>query len=386
MSHQYGIQAAHVNKMEMVTGLGDYVVCSKENQSDLFDCARGGLGQCGIITSVTIPLVKAPTNIRTYKLFYPASNSSLLLKDVKSFVNSGKFDMIHAFLKPCTKTTIMSILGPDAFDTSSTKFKELVQDGESNKSLVYFLELGCYLWDGLSPSISGNCEDIPNLFVSKENSFLNGEYFTNQADFSEYIRKDPPVVETNKEHGKIPHPSFATLIDEDHAPMLLDHHLASDARGDDRTNEILIMPVKSNSNLSSGHNVPMFALPKDSELSFFLLFLGSVVPKPQSDKSAAPSCSDQMSTIRAHHRKLYSLSTKLGGKRYSYDTITAEVKGETEWKAHFGFQETWNKLVLQKRKFDPKHILCPGVDMFSDDRSSSGTAPETKEEWQTTID
>mmetsp|Transcript_24366 Transcript_24366/g.37055 ORF Transcript_24366/g.37055 Transcript_24366/m.37055 type:complete len:1065 (+) Transcript_24366:1685-4879(+) len=376
MSHQYGIQAAHVDEIEMVTGLGDHFVCSKENQKDLFDCARGGLGQCGIITSVIIPLVKAPKTIRTYKLFYPACNSSVFLKDVKIFVSCGQIDMIHAFLKPCTKTSIASILGPDAYDASSTKFKKLVQDGESNKSLVYFLELACYLWGDVSVSTLENSKGIPNLLLSKQNAFLNGEYFTNEADFSSYIRKDPPVVETNNEHGKVPHPSFATLIDEHQAPTLLDYHLASNARGDDSTNEILIMPVKSNSSLSCGHNVPMFPIPKGSELSFFLLFLGSVIPKPKGDNNDpnAPSCSDQMSTIRAHHRKLYSLSIKIGGKRYSYDTITAEVKGEKAWKEHFGCHETWERLVLQKRKFDPNHILCPGVDMWKDD--CSRTAPE----------
>lgn len=383
MSHRYGIQAAHVDEMEIVTGRGDLLVCSKENHSDLYDCARGGLGQCGIITSISIPLVKAPTSIRTYRLFYPACDASSFLEDVKTFAESGQIDMIHAFLKPCTNDFMSSILDPDAFAASSKEFKNLVQDGESNKSLVYFLELGCYLWD------ARDLNAIQKLLLSKQNSFLNGEYFTNECDFQTFIRKDPPVVETNKEHGTVPHPSFATLIDEKHAPTLLDHHLGSSERGNDSTNEILIMPVKSTSKLAnfSGQNVPMFAMPEDSELSFFLLFLGSVIPE-QSDVEQASSCSKQMTEIRAHHRALYSLSTALGGKRYSYDTITSEVKGEAAWKEHFR-EDNWRRLVLAKRKFDPNHILCPGVDMWKESSSnkrsnnSSNTASHPKKQCQT---
>merc|ERR1712151_940689 len=103
-------------------------------------------------------------------------------------------------------------------------------------------------------------------------------------------------------------------------------------------------------------------MPEDTELSFFLLFLASVVPKG-SDAEAACSAEIIMSKIRGHHSKLYTTSIDLGGKRYSYDTITAEVKGEDAWKAHYG-DETWKGLVLAKRKFDPDHILSPGVNMW----------------------
>ena len=357
MSHRYGIQAAHVDELEIVTGQGNLVTCSKEENRDLFDCARGGLGQCGIITSVTIPLVKAPTTIRTYRLFYQATDSSLFLEDAKAFVESGQIDMIHAFLKPCTEGSIGSILGSDKFAASSKDFKSLIQTGESKKSLVYFLELGSYSWDNLAVDTEAS-NAIEDLLSSRNNRFLNGEYFTEENDFSTYIRKDPPVVETNKEHGTVPHPSFATLIDENHIQNLLDHHLHSNDRGDDKTNEILIMPVKNTSILSTGHDVPMFPMPKGSELSYFVLFLGSVIPG---------GGSDQMSSIRSHHRKLHSLSLSLGGKRYSYDTITNEVRGETAWKAHIGSEATWKSLVEAKRRFDPNHILCPGVHMWKED-------------------
>jgi len=38
MSHQFGLQAGYVNEMEVVTGRGDIVTCSKDINHDLFDC------------------------------------------------------------------------------------------------------------------------------------------------------------------------------------------------------------------------------------------------------------------------------------------------------------------------------------------------------------
>lgn len=56
---------------------------------------------------------------------------------------------------------------------------------------------------------------------------------------------------------------------------------------------------------------------------------------------------------------MYQLSIALGGKRYSYDTITNEVTGD-EWAAHFG-DDAWSKLRAAKRKYDPHHMLCAGI-------------------------
>lgn len=354
MSHKYGVQAGYVNEMEIVTGCGNSTTCSTKINSDLFDCLRGGLGQCGIITSATLPLVQAPKVISIFKLFYLAENVKTFSEDVKDLVESRRIDMIHAFLKPCTTKCLSNILGASTFASSSSEFQSNIQDGESIGSLIFFLELGCYMWN--TPN-DVSCLDDIMAFLSSNTRCISGKVFNEQNDFQTYITKDPPVVETNKAHGTVPHPSFATVISEMHVVKLLQHHIASSSRGNDSTNEILIIPVKSNSALQSGSHVPMFPMPCDSDMSFFLLFLGSVIPQTEKESS------EIMKNICAHHRKLYKLSLTLGAKRYSYDTITSEVCGESVWKDHYG-EETWRLLCTAKRKYDPFHTLCPGVKMW----------------------
>jgi len=70
MSHIEGLQASHVKEVEVVTGKGDVIQSSSDVNRDLFDLVRGGLGQFGVMTSVTIPLVPAPHSVLTLKAFY----------------------------------------------------------------------------------------------------------------------------------------------------------------------------------------------------------------------------------------------------------------------------------------------------------------------------
>ncbi len=93
MSHSHGVQSAYVEEMDVVTGLGDIVSCNSESNADLFDSMRGGLGQCGVITSATIPLIHAPNQITILKVFYLAKKSQAFADDIKMLVDCGRVDM-----------------------------------------------------------------------------------------------------------------------------------------------------------------------------------------------------------------------------------------------------------------------------------------------------
>uniref|UniRef100_A0A804UFR9 cytokinin dehydrogenase n=1 Tax=Zea mays TaxID=4577 RepID=A0A804UFR9_MAIZE len=67
---RHGPQISNVLELDVVTGTGDMVTCSKEKDADLFDAVLGGLGQFGIITRARIPLAPAPARARWLRLLY----------------------------------------------------------------------------------------------------------------------------------------------------------------------------------------------------------------------------------------------------------------------------------------------------------------------------
>ena len=132
---------------------------------------------------------------------------------------------------------------------------------------------------------------------------------------------------------------------------LLHNHLQWRHKDDDNVSEILVIPLKSNLALKKVKAIMSLYFQCPTDRLHFLCYFW--------DRSWA---NRRMEEIREHHRRLYtsSCSSVNGGKRYSYDTITNEVRGENEWKAHHG-TSIWHQMCLTKREYDPHHILGRGV-------------------------
>jgi FAD/FMN-containing dehydrogenase len=70
-SSRFGMQTDQVLELDVVTGDGRELKCSRDSNPDLFEAMRGGLAQCGIVTRATLALTRAPDRVRRYQLFYP---------------------------------------------------------------------------------------------------------------------------------------------------------------------------------------------------------------------------------------------------------------------------------------------------------------------------
>ncbi|KAL5221970.1 hypothetical protein ABZP36_026683 [Zizania latifolia] len=67
---RHGPQISNVLELDVITGYGEAVTCSKAVNSDLFDAVLGGLGQFGVITRARIILEPAPERARWVRLVY----------------------------------------------------------------------------------------------------------------------------------------------------------------------------------------------------------------------------------------------------------------------------------------------------------------------------
>ncbi|OEL37781.1 Cytokinin dehydrogenase 4 [Dichanthelium oligosanthes] len=94
---RHGPQVSNVNQLEIVTGRGDVVTCSPEENTDLFYAALGGLGQFGIITRARIALEPAPKMVRWIRVLY--SDFAGFTEDQEMLIMAeNTFDYIEGFV------------------------------------------------------------------------------------------------------------------------------------------------------------------------------------------------------------------------------------------------------------------------------------------------
>ncbi|XP_039838593.1 cytokinin dehydrogenase 9-like [Panicum virgatum] len=94
---QHGPQISNVMELEIVTGRGDIITCSPEQNSDLFHAALGGLGQFGIITRARIALEPAPNMVRWIRVLY--SDFTSFTEDQEMLISAERtFDYIEGFV------------------------------------------------------------------------------------------------------------------------------------------------------------------------------------------------------------------------------------------------------------------------------------------------
>ncbi|OIV92303.1 hypothetical protein TanjilG_10513 [Lupinus angustifolius] len=94
---RHGPQISNIFQLEVVTGKGEVITCSKDQNADLFHGVLGGLGQFGIITRARISLEPAPKMVKWIRVLY--SQFSLFAKDQKYLISlENTFDYIEGFV------------------------------------------------------------------------------------------------------------------------------------------------------------------------------------------------------------------------------------------------------------------------------------------------
>lgn len=94
-SHRYGLAAANVLELEVVSGSGERFSCSAERRGDEFRAVLGGLGAFGLVTRATLALRPARPRVRSEVLLY--DDLDRWLADQRALVASGRCDYIEGF-------------------------------------------------------------------------------------------------------------------------------------------------------------------------------------------------------------------------------------------------------------------------------------------------
>ncbi|KAI7988391.1 Cytokinin dehydrogenase 3 [Camellia lanceoleosa] len=193
----YGPQISNVHEMDVITGKGELVTCSKHINSELFYAVLGGLGQFGIITRARVALGKAPNRVKWVKMLY--HDFSSFTRDQEHLISiNGGLDYLEGFV--VVNQSPPSNLRSSFFSPADQlKINSLV----AKHGVIYCLEVVKYYDDLTIDTIE---KELPLLL--KGLNYLPGFIFKKDKSFVEFLNRvrigEIELEETGTQD--VPHP------------------------------------------------------------------------------------------------------------------------------------------------------------------------------------
>ncbi|XP_023525504.1 cytokinin dehydrogenase 6-like [Cucurbita pepo subsp. pepo] len=334
---RHGPQISNVHQLEVVTGKGDVVNCSKEQNSDLFYSVLGGLGQFGIITRAKILLEPAPTMVKWIRVLY--FDFTTFTREQELLISEeNTFDYIEGFV-------IINRTGLLNNWRSSFDPQDPVQASQfkSEGKILYCLELAKYFHHNKD---NNNVDQEVKRLLSRL-SYIPSTLFISEVTYVEFL--DRVQVSAVKLQSKglweVPHPWLNLLIPKskikEFAEGVFGNILKETSNG-----PVLIYPV----NKSKWDNRTSVVIPEE-DIFYLVAFLTSAVPCSRGN--------DSLEYILTQNTRIleFCKTANLGAKQYLPHYTTRK-----EWQAHFG--PMWETYVERKMAYDPLAILAPGQRIF----------------------
>ena len=318
-SFRFGTQADNAIELEVVTGAGDIVVCSREREPELFDMVRCSLGQIGMITRVRTRLRRCAPMVRMYTLVY--DELGRFMDDALKVMHApdGAFASMGGICSPAP-------LG----------FRKIGDGVELGKGMIGFAQwlFPMFLTIEFTPGEEPDDEKVLAPLSPWRRSLIQ------DVTQLEFCRRMEPMFEAWKLSGywEKPHPWMETTLPWDSAKEYIEAILANLPPGAlGAGGHVLLWPAKT-----STSSVPLFMHPGGEQV----LGWGVLGAVPESKLDEMLTQLDMAS----------ELSIAYGGKRYLSGFITFDTP--ERWAAHYG--EQWPRLCAAKRRWDPSGILAPG--------------------------
>lgn len=304
-----GLSADIVRSLEIVTGRGEVVTASRRRHRELFDAARAGGGQVGVITKVELDLVPAESTatIRTY--YYT---------DLRRFL--------------ADQTLVMQAKRVDHQSGSIVR----TADGTGWR---FAMELGTYHSTPAAPGIDDLAQRFGDVAADRDEFAL---------PYRDWAFRLEPLIPGLLEGGywQQRKPWLSLLIPSHEVERFVGEILPDLTPADLGAGFCLLSPLDPRV-----ITAPKFAVPRGRDgLAFFFDLLA--FPEP-----GEPG----IDAMLERNRRLYDRLVQLGGKRYIIGAIPRMTV--RDWKRHFGPREHADFERI-KARHDPSRILTPGQGFF----------------------
>jgi cytokinin dehydrogenase len=302
---RHGLQTDNVVELWIVTGTGQLRQCSATQHTALFNAARGGLGQFGIIVKARVKLIAVPSQARRYTAVY--ADVEALIADQVLLMNEGRFDYVEG----------LGIPNPD--DT-----------------YTLLLEAVKYHAPGSPPDDAAMLAGL---------SYIPGAVTPDSLSLFDFYNRLAPIIDFTKFTGEwyLPHPLTDFFLPRSEAAEFIESTLAVTPQVDIGYGPVLIYAFPR-----ARVKAPFVALPNEPEVVLFSLLRWA----PSADPAV-------VADLVAKNREVFEGVRDIGGKRYSIGSVELS---HADWVGHFGLK--WPLVLAQKLIHDPLNTLTPGQGIF----------------------
>ncbi|XP_052183274.1 cytokinin dehydrogenase 3-like [Diospyros lotus] len=339
-SFRFGPQISNVYEMDIITGKGELVTCSKRVNSDLFYAVLGGLGQFGIITRARIALQKAPNRVKWIRMLY--EDFSSFTRDQEHLISIDGPDYVEGSL-------IMNQSPPNNWRSSffSPSDQSRISSLLTKHTIIYCLEVVKY-YDYVDNLTNINTTDEGVEALLKGLSFLPGFFFKKEESFVGFLNRVRSGELELQAKGKwdVPHPWLnlfvpTSRIMDFNAGVFVDIL----SKQSNNTGPILVYPL--NRNKWDERTSAVIPAEEEEETFYTIGVLGS-------------SEEVDMKILENQNKEILEFCEKagIGAKQYFPHYTTKK-----DWMNHFGSR--WGTFLQRKAQYDPRMILSPGQRIFT---------------------
>lgn len=339
---RFGPQTSNVAELDVVTGKGQLMTCNKNENSELFFGALGGLGQFGIVTRARVVVQSAPDMVRWIRVVYAEFED--FTRDAEWLVTRPEgesFDYVEGFVfvnsvdDPANGWPTVPLDPEQGFDPSRVP--------RTAGSVLYCLEAALHYQKTEHPS---TVDKAVNSLLGRL-GFVEDMKFQVDVSYVEFLLRVKHAEESARENGiwDAPHPWLNMFVSKrdvaDFDRVVFKGMLKEGVGG-----PMLVYPLLR----SKWDDRTSVVLPAEGEIFYLVALLRFTMPCPN-----APSAEKLVS----QNREIVQFCVKQG---LDFKLYLPHYQSEEEWKRHFGSQ--WSRFVERKASFDPLAILAPGQKIF----------------------
>ncbi|XP_057975792.1 cytokinin dehydrogenase 5 [Malania oleifera] len=338
----HGPQISNVHELDVVTGKGELLTCSPDQNQDLFHAVLGGLGQFGIITRARIALEPAPQRVRWIRVLY--SNFSAFTSDQEYLISlhgTHRFDYVEGFVivdEGLINNWRSSFFSP----RNPIKISSLAGHGGAGTGVLYCLEVTKNYYGSTSDTVD---QEVDALL--KKLNFIPASVFTTDLPYVDFLDRVHTAELKLRAKGlwDVPHPWLNLFVPKSRIADF-DRGVFKGILGNKTSGPILIYPMNKNR-----WDDRTSVVTPDEEVFYLVALLRSAVDSGEEERS--------LRSLTNQNRRILKFCEEEGidVKQYLPHYTTQQ-----EWVDHFG--DKWATFRRRKMEYDPRRILATGQRLF----------------------